>query len=49
MTKKENRGSQNQNAPQRGHFQEEFGADIAGDNSKGTKRNKDQRDNSKQN
>ncbi|MCP3740537.1 hypothetical protein [Rossellomorea sp. BNER] len=45
MTKKVNKGSQNQNSPQRGHFQEEIGKEIiSGDNSKGNKHNKDQRD-----
>lgn len=45
MTKKINRGSNNQNAPQNGRFQMELAEDhIPGDNSKGNKRNKNQRD-----
>ncbi|MDP4163300.1 MAG: hypothetical protein Q8898_09370 [Bacillota bacterium] len=43
MTKKFNKGSRNQNAPQAGHNQTEFAKEfISGDNSKGNKRNKDQ-------
>lgn len=45
MTKKYNKGSNNQNAPQNGTNQMEFAQEhIPGDNSKGNKRNKDQRD-----
>ncbi|MCM3596852.1 hypothetical protein M4D55_13860 [Metabacillus idriensis] len=45
MTKKFNKGgSENGNSPRKGHFQEEFGQEIiSGDNSKGNKRNKDQK------
>lgn len=44
MTKKINKGSGNQNAPQQGHYQAELANEfISGDNSKGNKRNKDQR------
>ncbi|WP_203287574.1 hypothetical protein [Metabacillus sp. cB07] len=45
MTKKYNKqGSANSNSPEKGHFQEEFGQEIiSGDNSKGNKRNKDQK------
>lgn len=44
MTKKYNKGSKNQNSPQDGKYQMEFAQDqISGDNSKGNKRNKDQR------
>jgi hypothetical protein len=39
MTKKFNKGSENGNSPKKGHFQEI----ISGDNSKGNKRNKDQK------
>lgn len=47
MTKKVNKGSNNQNSPQNGHNQMEFANDfIEGDNSKGNKRNKDQWDKS---
>jgi hypothetical protein len=43
MTKKNNKGSKNQNSPRVGH--EEFANEItSGDNSKGNKRNKSQRD-----
>lgn len=41
MTKKFNRGSQNQNSPRKGGFAE-FSQELSGDNSKGNKRNKDQ-------
>jgi hypothetical protein len=45
MTKRPNKGSSNQNSPQRGNHLEEFSKEyIPGDNSKGNKRNKDQRD-----
>lgn len=47
MTKKYNKGSNNQNSPQHGKYQNEFAKDyIPGDNSKGNKRNKDQSDHS---
>lgn len=40
MTKRPNKGSENQNSPQRGHNLEEFAQEqIPGDNSKGNKRN----------
>jgi hypothetical protein len=40
MTKKHNKGSKNQNSPQAGHADAEFGAEfVSGDNSKGNKRN----------
>ncbi|MDF2858202.1 MAG: hypothetical protein K0Q87_4053 [Neobacillus sp.] len=40
MTKKFNKGSKNQNSPQAGNADAEFGAELAsGDNSKGNKRN----------
>jgi hypothetical protein len=43
MTKEVNKGSGNQNAPQKGHYQTEFAKEyISGDNSKGNKHNKDQ-------
>ena len=42
MTKKFNKGSQNQNSPKRGTT--EFATEItSGDNSKGNKHNKDQK------
>ncbi|MFC3884061.1 hypothetical protein ACFOU2_11400 [Bacillus songklensis] len=45
MTKKYNRGSQNQSNPKLQHELVEMGAEItSGDNSKGNKRNKDQND-----
>jgi hypothetical protein len=45
MTKKYNKGSKNQNSPQNGMNQMEFAEEhIPGDNSKGNKRNKDQKD-----
>jgi hypothetical protein len=45
MTKKYNRGSQNQNSPKAGNMRAELSAEItSGDNSKGNKRNKDQSD-----
>lgn len=45
MTKKYNRGSQNQNSPQAGHARAASTSEItSGDNSKGNKRNKDQND-----
>lgn len=48
MTKKINKGSNNQNSPQNGKYQMEFAQDhIPGDNSKGNKRNKDQVEKSK--
>lgn len=43
MTKKYNKGSRNQNAPTNGGQQP-----ISGDNSKGSKRNKDQNDKTSQ-
>lgn len=44
MTKKDNKGSKNQNSPQSGKYQLEFAQDhMPGDNSKGNKRNKDQK------
>lgn len=40
MTKRPNKGSENQNAPERGHQLEEYSQEIIpGDNSKGNKRN----------
>ncbi|MBT2657692.1 hypothetical protein J7E81_21055 [Bacillus sp. ISL-18] len=43
MTKKINKGSRNQNSPQAGHAEAEFGTEfVSGDNSKGNKRNKSQ-------
>ncbi|MCM3567116.1 hypothetical protein [Neobacillus mesonae] len=43
MTKKYNKGSRNQNAPEAGHAEAEFAAEFtSGDNSKGNKRNKSQ-------
>jgi hypothetical protein len=43
MTKKVNKGSQNQNSPQAGHAEAEFSSEfVSGDNSKGNKRNKSQ-------
>ncbi|QOR65173.1 hypothetical protein IM538_15215 [Cytobacillus suaedae] len=45
MTKKFNKGSKNQNSPKRGNEMAEFGQEfVSGDNSKGNKHNKDQRD-----
>jgi hypothetical protein len=45
VTKIPNKGSANQNSPQRGNNLEEFSKEIvAGDNNKGNKRNKDKRD-----
>ncbi|MBD1381621.1 hypothetical protein [Metabacillus arenae] len=47
MTKKYNKGSENNNRPQKEDHQLEFAKEmIAGDNSKGNKRNKDQKDKS---
>ncbi|MBM7703226.1 hypothetical protein [Metabacillus iocasae] len=44
MTKKFNNGSSNQSNPKRQHELVEMGQELtAGDNSKGNKRNKDQR------
>lgn len=44
MTKKNNKGSENQNSPKRGTT--EFATELtSGDNSKGNKHNKDQRKN----
>jgi hypothetical protein len=49
MTKKINKGSKNQNSPQNGKYQMELAQEhIPGDNSKGNKRNKDQRDKSRE-
>jgi hypothetical protein len=49
MTKKFNKGSNNQNGPKNGKYQLELAEDhIPGDNSKGNKRNKDQRDKSRE-
>ncbi|WP_282138482.1 hypothetical protein [Rossellomorea aquimaris] len=46
MTKKNNKGSENQNSPKRGTT--EFAKEItSGDNSKGNKHNKDQRNTTK--
>lgn len=43
MTKKFNRGSQNQNSPQAGNLTTELAKEfVRGDNSKGNKRNKGQ-------
>lgn len=45
MTKKFNKGSKNQNSPRRSQPEIELTSGImSGDNSKGNKRNKDQRD-----
>jgi hypothetical protein len=45
MTKKVNKGSKNQNSPKMGHQLAEFSGELtSGDNSKGNKRNKDQKD-----
>ena len=45
MTKKFNRGSQNQNSPKKENTSAEFSQEfVSGDNSKGNKRNKDQKD-----
>ncbi|WP_169891139.1 hypothetical protein [Litchfieldia alkalitelluris] len=45
MTKENNTGSMNQNSPKKGQFYAEFASEqMPGDNSKGNKRNKDQRD-----
>ncbi|UII55485.1 hypothetical protein LS684_17905 [Cytobacillus spongiae] len=41
MTKKYNKGSENQNGAKRGG---QLNSDMSGDNSKGNKRNKDQKD-----
>lgn len=43
MTKKFNKGSKNQNAPTNGNSTEFASEFISGDNSKGNKRNKDQK------
>jgi hypothetical protein len=43
MTKKHNRGSKNQNSPRRSQEVEISSEIVCGDNSKGNKRNKDQR------
>ena len=43
MTKKVNKGSNNQNSPRAGHAEAEFANEfVSGDNSKGNKRNKSQ-------
>jgi hypothetical protein len=40
MTKKYNKGSNNQNSPRAGHAEAEFASEfVSGDNSKGNKRN----------
>ncbi|WP_203553005.1 hypothetical protein [Bacillus sp. B15-48] len=45
MTKKYNKGSKNQNSPKLQQQMAEFSDEItSGDNSKGNKRNKDQKD-----
>ncbi|WP_199445817.1 hypothetical protein [Bacillus weihaiensis] len=45
MTKKFNKGSLNQNSPSKSNHELELAEEhIAGDNSKGNKRNKDQKD-----
>jgi hypothetical protein len=45
MTKMVNKGSMNQNSPKRGNEMAEFAQEfVSGDNSKGNKRNKDQKD-----
>ncbi|WP_168714459.1 hypothetical protein [Metabacillus litoralis] len=45
MTKKINNGSENQNSPKKNKYELELAEEhIPGDNSKGNKRNKDQRD-----
>ncbi|WP_192894772.1 hypothetical protein [Neobacillus notoginsengisoli] len=43
MTKKFNKGSRNQNAPENGHYQMEIATENSGDNSKGNKRDKKQK------
>lgn len=44
MTKKKNKGSRNQNAPEAGNSLQEFSNELtAGDNSKGKKRNKNKK------
>jgi hypothetical protein len=43
MTKKINKGSQNQSAPKNGKHVEFSNELVSGDNSKGNKRNKDQK------
>ena len=44
MTKKYNKGSRNQNAPQAGNKEAEFAAEfVSGDNSKGNKNNRSQK------
>ncbi|MFB6467489.1 hypothetical protein ACE38V_11850 [Cytobacillus sp. Hz8] len=43
MTKISNKGSKNQNSPKAENRQTEFSQEISGDNSKGNKRNKDQK------
>jgi hypothetical protein len=44
MTKKFNKGSKNQNSPKTGNQMAEFSGELtSGDNSKGNKRNKDQK------
>ncbi|MDF0725756.1 hypothetical protein PY093_03385 [Cytobacillus sp. S13-E01] len=45
MTNKFNNGSKNQNSPKTGNQTAEFASEfVSGDNSKGNKRNKDQKD-----
>jgi hypothetical protein len=45
MTKKNNKGSMNQSSPEKGNYYAEFSSEhLSGDNSKGNKRNKDQKD-----
>ena len=45
MTRKYNKGSSNQNSPRRHQADTEFASEIvSGDNSKGNKRNKSQKD-----
>ncbi len=47
MTKKFNKGSKNQGSPKNGQYNAEFSSEhVAGDNSKGNKRNKSQKDKS---
>ncbi|MDR6120904.1 hypothetical protein QFZ87_000501 [Bacillus sp. SLBN-46] len=44
MTKKYNKGSNNQNSPQAGHAEAEFATEfVSGDNSKGNKNNHTQK------
>ncbi|MFC4322747.1 hypothetical protein [Litchfieldia salsa] len=45
MTKKINNGNSNQSSPKKGNYYAEFSSEhLSGDNSKGNKRNKNQKD-----